>query len=220
MKIETNEGSNINPQFRQMGSESGKSPPSAPTAPGPTPPSPQAAEKEIAAIIMPPATGKSFLVARGLPPNVREADDLCHVRETQLLSRLRDDAKNSGDWSEYDRLLADQLRSRCSDGDIILLASVELAEAMGAEILGTCVLRRDLWEANMRNRGQPVSKHEECYNRALQLVQSAANSYEELYSRLGELICAWSLYIIASRGGNNLESMIKLQEDLAKYNFN
>ncbi|QHD64772.1 putative nucleocapsid [Plasmopara viticola lesion associated mononegaambi virus 2] len=151
--------------------------------------------KVLAAIILPTATGKSFLVKQGLPPHVKEADHICHVRETYLLSEFRDDAKVTGDWSRYDKQLAAHLRLRANDGDIILLASSDLAVALDSVILGTCILGRQLWENNVLTRGQPVSKYEGCYNAALKNAEMISDSYGDLYNRVMDLIAVWDMYM-------------------------
>lgn len=151
--------------------------------------------KVLAAIILPTATGKSFLVKQGLPPHVKEADNICHVRETYLLSEFRDDAKITGDWTKYDAKLAAHLRLRAQDGDIILLASSDLAVALDAVILGTCILGRQLWENNVLNRGQPISKYEGCYNSALKNAEMISDSYGDLHNRVMDLIAVWGMYM-------------------------
>jgi hypothetical protein len=189
-KIGEDEERSIKTQSRWLGSEK--------EVLSPPPFDPLADEnlsKVIGAIILPTATGKSFLIKQGLPSHVKEADAICHVRETYLLSDFRDYSKRTGDWSKYDEQLGKHLRERCSDGDIILMASSDLARSMKAVILGTCVLGRQLWENNVLQRGQPIDKYLGCYLQAVDDAPEVDDSYGELYNRVMDLISVWTMYM-------------------------
>jgi hypothetical protein len=149
------------------------------------------AYKRIAAIILPTATGKTFITSSGVPTWVKEADQICHVRETPLLSDFRDRAKLTGNWIDYDRALGTRLRMRAEDGDVILLASEDLAHAIGAQILGYGVLTTELRISNVEKRGVNPDKYWSCYAEAKCNTNIICESYDDLYNHVINLAVEW-----------------------------
>jgi hypothetical protein len=149
------------------------------------------AYKRLAAIVLPTATGKTFITSNGVPSWIKEADQICHVRETVLLSDFRDRAKLTGNWIDYDRTLGTRLRMRADDGDIILLASEDLAHAIGAQILGYGVLKEELWLDNVKKRGVDPKKYQDCYDRAKLNTNIICESYADLYNHVLNLATEW-----------------------------
>jgi hypothetical protein len=137
----------------------------------------------LRAIVMPTATGKSFLTRDFTNTVVVEADDVCMPRYTAELSSLRNEAKRTNDWTAYDRALARELRSRVdSETRIILVAAYDLALAMEIPVIAVLTLERSLWERNVQQRGVALQKYENCYNDALKHGAIVATSYAELKS--------------------------------------
>uniref|UniRef100_A0AAU7YE11 Uncharacterized protein n=1 Tax=Exserohilum turcicum mymonavirus 1 TaxID=3229033 RepID=A0AAU7YE11_9MONO len=149
------------------------------------------AYKRITAIVLPTATGKTFITSNGVPTWIKEVDQVCHVRETVLLSDFRDRAKLTGNWIDYDRALGTRLRMRMDDGDVVLLASEELAHAIGAQILGYGVLKEELWMENVKKRGVKLKKYLDCYNKARNSTNILCESYGDLYNLVINLSTEW-----------------------------
>lgn len=130
---------------------------------------------------MPAATGKTTLL-KSLPcDDMQEADDICHPRRTQELSDLRSQAKQTGDWKQYDILLSREILTRVSPKTrVILLASSDLANALNLEVLGSVVLDMPLWSANVASRNEDVMKYLDHYNKAIIEGAYVCSSYSDL----------------------------------------
>lgn len=135
----------------------------------------------LGAIVMPTATGKSYILSDSSASGIVEADSICKPRESEKLSNLRDHAKVFNDWSPYDCELAREIRSRLPDEPVvILLASQYLAIALDAEILTFAVLDKGLWVENMESRCLPIEKHIDCYMDAYSSCERVFKTREEL----------------------------------------
>lgn len=175
------------------------------TAEGHQPPTPMTPgnnahrQKCIAALILPAGTGKSYFRYTFPFIKVKEADEVCMPREDMILSKLRTEAKRTGNWALYDVELAGRLHDRLDDGDLILVSSVKLAHALNANVLGVFVLTSSRWRDNMFSRGQDPSKHVENYEEArsepsvvtfsgmaslCEEVKKAASDWNEAYNNL------------------------------------
>jgi len=125
-------------------------------------------EPQLACIVMPAGTGKTWLVSEGLPSFIREADDICAPRETPTLDKLRTVAYETGNWQGYDHEYASILRSRVGLETIILVSSEDLASALSAEVLGVFVVPRHIWERQLINRGDQVPQFSSNYRKAVE----------------------------------------------------
>jgi hypothetical protein len=135
----------------------------------------------LRAIVVPPAQGKSYMMKRGLPPHIREADSIVHCKATPELACLRQEARLTGDWASYDQCLSSLLVQGCRSGDIVMVAAAPLAKAMGAEVVGVYVSTPSLWESNIKARGQHPSKHLACYLEACALTPHRYTSLDAMY---------------------------------------
>lgn len=136
----------------------------------------------IRAIIVPTAHGKSYMTSLGLPTFIREADSIVHCKATHVLRVERKIAQQTGSWSNYDKILGTAIKALANDGDIIMLASRDLADSMGIPIIGIYVLSYDVWIQNVERRQVDVSKYISCYNSACLLTETRYGSNSELYT--------------------------------------
>ncbi len=132
-------------------------------------------------IVLPAASGKSTMIRRGLPANVKEADSICHHTETLELAALRDSAKLTGNWTPYDNRYGAILRERTDENIIILMASSDLSDRTGCKLIARIILKKELWLENVATRGEEPSKYEANYNSEAQEYHVVADSREELY---------------------------------------
>lgn len=141
------------------------------------------------AIVLPAATGKSTLLRSLRIPTVQEADEICHPRGTVELDNLRSSSKITGDWTEYDKLLSSEIHARADPSTrIILLATSDLAKALGVDIIGTIVLNEELWTHNVNARNENVSKYLDHYNQAVREGAWICMSYEDLLHQVLRVI--------------------------------
>lgn len=150
------------------------------------------APAQLAAIVMPPATGKSHLLWHNDLPYVEEADDICMPRATVLLSELRDSAQLDNDWTAYDQALAKIMKTRLKpDTRIVLLSAVGLADALGATVIGVFVLSPSVWVKNVEKRNKPVSKYIRCYTSALRAGAETCATNDELREKVTWIITSY-----------------------------
>jgi len=112
-------------------------------------------------IVMPPGHGKTVL--HGMMGCVFEVDQIVGTRETAELSDLRDKAKESGTWDEYDTCRGKLLAKKAPPHSIIMVQSYKTGEAAGFHLLASVYLEKLVWEANLRNRKGSVEEYYSCW---------------------------------------------------------
>lgn len=158
-----------------------------------TPPSSTSQVSSIAAIVLPAGSGKSYMLKNmglGLA-TVVEADDVCHPRETAILSEMRTDAKYTGEWANYDYYYGNIIKSRLKPNSIILLASSDLAEAMCITVLDVCVLSLREWRGNIVSRGEDPGKYKTNYDKEYLRRTREFDSNYELYEHVRGICDQW-----------------------------
>ncbi len=113
----------------------------------------------IRAVVVPAGQGKSTMTMKGLPSFIKEADHVIDCKATLELQELRSHAQSTGIWKPYDSVLTHSMHSLLSPGDIVMVASDQIAVEMGVSVIGYYVSQLDDWTQNIMNRGQQPSKH-------------------------------------------------------------
>lgn len=116
----------------------------------------------VYAIIMPPCHGKTYL--QGKHHRIKEADEIVHCRATAELSRLRDEAKVTGIWDNYDAAWGDEILALSSEEDTVMIPSYELGRGRFS-VLGVLALSQWQFAANVEARGADYSKYRDCYDK-------------------------------------------------------
>lgn len=113
---------------------------------------------DIAFIVMPPGHGKSYLHTS--IPGLVGIDDIVQCRSTPELSRLRSEAKASGDWSHYDALYAKVFLTRLTAGRwVVMVPAKELGLALGGKHILSAILDDSEWGRNLEHRSATMDKY-------------------------------------------------------------
>jgi len=139
----------------------------------------------IGYVVMPPAHGKSHLHLRF--PWLVEADGLCPCRGTTSLNHLRTRAKESGDWSEYDREWARETLLRLAHTNhriVVLIPAPSVGSALGGVHLHSARLTLPAWESNLRSRSYSTEKYLSLWEE----VGASGTTYESNSSLQSEVV--------------------------------
>lgn len=121
----------------------------------------------FAYVVLPPGTGKSYLVKSGL--KAKEADDLHQPFDAERLAVLRKEARLGGDWTRHNREWCLSMIANVKDGDVILVPDDDIGSLMGGIRLGAHCVRRRTWVSNLKQRGEGTQPYQECYDRCFKI---------------------------------------------------
>jgi hypothetical protein len=149
----------------------------------------------LATIVLPTATGKTHIIRSLNLPYTQEADEICMPRATERLDELRTLAKRTGNWAAYDRELATELRTRMKpETRIILVASIDLAIALNAQILMIGYLPRRLWDKNVQRRNERIEKYLPSYLDAMARGGVEHATYDDLRAAVVEKVFGYNAW--------------------------
>jgi len=129
-------------------------------------------------IVLSIAHGKSY----NHNPNasIHEADSVVNCNGTPELKALRDKAKETGKWEEFDKVWGKAIEEKLGSKGILLVPDASVGWAAGRNyFIGVYLLEESVWRANMIGRGDDPEKWiwhykhiKDKYGRSTKLFQS------------------------------------------------
>jgi hypothetical protein len=109
-------------------------------------------------VVLPPGHGKSYYHKKF--KGIYEADSLAPYNATKELVELRKRAKQSGDWTEYDKLWSVQVINAMPDDTIVIMVpSREIGELVAKSHVFSGVLEHVAWAENLKGRKGSIKEY-------------------------------------------------------------
>jgi hypothetical protein len=117
----------------------------------------------IGFVIMPPGCGKSHYHTK--IPGLIEADSVYDCRGNPFLHNLRNKARETGNWKEYDKAWANEIKLRLTGHLwVIMVPSMSVGIALGAQHLSCLTLDENVWNKNLEVRGKTSDDYQYALN--------------------------------------------------------
>jgi len=114
-------------------------------------------KKRIAYVVLPPGHGKSYHAARD--SKLLEADVVYHPSRSFQLSAMREEAKTTNDWTQFDKRWGQLLTERLEEDSLIMVPSITIGQGEKWLYLGSAALNFDQWKQNLENRKGTTLKY-------------------------------------------------------------
>lgn len=150
----------------------------------------RAMNSQVGFIVMVPGTGKSY--NHGKVEGLYEADTLVGCKSTEKLITLRKEAKESGNWEQYDNEWISMLKTIIAGQTcVVMVPSFEVGWKAGWTYLDTICVEREVWERNLKLRGEEALKYAECEEKALTRSFTKTESNKDTEKYVAELARQW-----------------------------
>lgn len=141
-------------------------------------------------IVLPPGHGKSF--RHKMIPNYIDAEALVACRATRELTKLRSEAKLSGNWTEYDKLWAAKLEKVLPTGRFVIgVPSDSIGQLLNGTFVFAGVLEDSQWTKNLQDRKGSIAEYRQYWQHVRDLGAGVYPDNESLDQAIKDAIDEW-----------------------------